>query len=543
LEERVQAVVRELQEGGGKKVLVLEEVHRFAGSRSTGSADVLAMLLPGLRQGRFRLLGCTTHDQLRERLEKDQAALIEMLIRVPMPVVRGEEGCRLLSGLGQELAARHAVEVDAAVTKRAVALAEEQLPHCAMPGSARQLITGAAVTLWFETEMLRSDGERRSSRYWRHVGVPADSTVRPRLDERHLLYELAQNHGIPIGHLDSSVRRKIEGLRDSFARQIFGQDHVLEALDRAVKVALMNLADPRRPRGRLFFLGPPGTGKTECARILAQFLMGSEAALLRFDMSEFQDRSSVSSLLGSSRGLVDSEKGGRLTEPLRENPHRVILLDEIEKAHPDIFHLFLGILDNGECHDQQGGRVSFRHSILIFTSNAGSAGDGDLAQCDRAELVHRLRGTFSEAFLSRLESIVPFGPLTAEARRRVAAYQLGRVREQLLEVHGCELTWDDAVTAIVETPAAGEKGARDILHWIHTQVKPALVDALLDTGGRHVHLRVAGDGVSVSAERMDEPNGCSGGHPGGRTEAATGGTSTGLDEASSREVGAGAPRT
>ena len=242
----------------------------------------------------------------------------------------------------------------------------------------------------------------------------------------------------------------------------------------------------------MFFIGPPGTGKTECAKLLARYLMGREEALLRFDMSEYHERSSISTLLGSDKGLVDSEKGGYLTEPVRQNPHRVILFDEIEKAHPSVFNIFLQILDNGEIHDKRGCLVSFRHAMCIFTSNVGCDRDTDLFDCSRSRIVSRLGEFFRPEFLDRVEAFVPFRSLDASARKSIAILQLQRLQEQMGQTHHIDLEWTNDVPVLACEPPDGESGARHILRWIQSEVKPVLVDALFGVRqDRNVVRRIA----------------------------------------------------
>jgi ATP-dependent Clp protease ATP-binding subunit ClpA len=265
-----------------------------------------------------------------------------------------------------------------------------------------------------------------------------------------------------------------------------------------LKVALRNLSHPQRPRGRLFFLGPPGVGKTECARLLARYVHGHEDAILRLDMSEYQEASSVSTLIGSDKGLVGSEEGGRLTEPVRLNPHQVALLDEFEKAHPNVYNLFLQILDNGEIHDKRGHRISFRHAIGVLTSNAGIAPGTDLRHATRAQTVAALSRVFRPEFLNRIETFTVFEALDAGARRRVLQLQLERFAHQVQAEQALTLSWSEAVLDLAGEPPEGEVGARHVLRWIETELKPVVADALPAAQGsaeRRVHLDVSSEGI------------------------------------------------
>jgi len=306
------------------------------------------------------------------------------------------------------------------------------------------------------------------------------------LGERHVLLALSKLHRIPSEHLDSGVEEKIRDFDRAFHSQIFGQDQVLPVLRDMVKVALMSLADGRCPRGRLFFIGSPGTGKTETATILARHIMGRDDAVLRFDMSGYQEASSVSTLLGSDKGLVDSEQGGQLTEPLRQDPHRVILFDEIEKAHPSVFNIFLQILQNGEIKDRRGCIVSFRHTICLFTSNVGCTASTDLHGWPRSRIVERLSEVFRPEFLDRIESFVAFKPLDASARRSIAESRLIKLRDTLDRVHRTGLVWSPDVLELPTIPPEGEAGGRHVLRWAQLEVAPAVADALQrrDSGGQ-----------------------------------------------------------
>lgn len=501
LEERVQRVLQDIESHGRPAIVVLEDVHVLVGTGASGGGlDLASSLVGPLRRGTLRILGTTTPDAHREVLER-HPALLDQLTAVPVPSPGNAELVGILDGC----AARAAEEFDVTLSAEAVAaaarLAVHHLPHLARPGSAVRLIRQASSRHAFERGMAERAPARGLAPYWSMVGQMPGGAAPP-IGERHVALALARLHGLPLDHLESGVEARIRGFDAAFRKTLFGQDHVLPALRDALKVALHNLSDPDRPRARLFLLGPPGVGKTECARLLARYLLGREDAIVRLDMSEFQEASSVSTLLGSDKGLVGSDEGGRLTEPLRENPHRVVLLDEIEKAHPNVYHLFLQILDNGEIHDKRGRRVSFRHAMLLFTSNAGAEPGSGLVGASRAEIVTRLSRVFRPEFLNRIERFVPFAALDAAARREVVRAQLGRFAAQLREEYRVELTWDDAVLDAVGDPPAGEVGARHVLRWLHDEVRTRVADVLEEAQrlGRAIQFSVeAGKGLHARA--------------------------------------------
>lgn len=482
LELKVERLLGSLPTSEELPVVIVRDVHLLVGNRGESSPDIASLLLPALEAKRIRLLAHATPDWCRERLEQHPAFLQQFRItRVEAADVKLSE--RLLARQSERIAKTYGVTLGEGEVRKAIDLAYRLLPQEALPGAAVALISDAAGQLSFESNMADHDSSRMESAYWKHVGEESRSDARGALSlsSNHLLVSLATRRGIPFDHLDSSAERTASTFAEKFSKHLFGQAHVQEQLTKSVRVALAGLSDQRRPRAQLLFVGPPGTGKTESARLIAEHLMGDADALLRYDMSEFADKASISTLLGSDKGLVGSEEGGRLTEPVRQQPHRVILFDEIEKADRAIFNLFLQILDYGFISDKQGHRVSFRHSILIFTSNAGCQDEGELHTLSRRELSARLQKYFSAEFLDRMDRLIPFHPLNRRARLLAANAQLNNLRNQLLQTHRAELLWNKWVLAAGARAAQGEPGARQIHRWIGDQVKPALASALLSS--------------------------------------------------------------
>jgi len=367
------------------------------------------MLKEPLSHGKFQVIGATTLDEYRERIEKDSAferRFQRIVVREPTI----EETIAILEGLREKLTEHHKIEITDGALGAAARLSERYLSDRFLPDKAIDLVDEAA-------SRLRVDGT-------------GDAVT-----ESEIAALVSQWTGIPAERMLEEERARLASMEEALHARVIDQDEAVRAVAEAVRHSRAGLSDPRRPIGTFLFLGPTGVGKTELAKTLAAFLFGSDAALLRIDMSEYMERHAVARLIGSPPGYIGYEEGGQLTEAVRRRPYQVVLFDEVEKAHPQVMNLLLQLLDEGRLTDGHGRTVDFRNTILIMTSNAGSehfqtdAGEDAIRERVREEL----RKLFRPEFLNRIDETIIFHPLSEAAIERIVDLKIAELNERLAE--------------------------------------------------------------------------------------------------------------
>ena len=477
-EERLQSVIREVREAAGEVLLFLDELHTLVGAGGAeGAIDAGNMLKPPLARGELRVIGATTLDEYRTGVEKDPALERRFSpVYVDEPSV--EETIQILNGLRSRYEEHHGLSIADSAIQAAARLSDRYITGRQLPDKAIDLVDEAASrhvitaeSLTPEMRELRSELDDAAARLdaaaaredyeaaarikqqviavqERHErlraelgeGAPASGQVA----EEDIAAILAQVTGIPVDQLLRDEAERLLHMEEALHERVVGQDAPIAALADAIRRARSGLKDPRRPIGSFIFVGPTGVGKTHLARALAGYLFDDEDALLRLDMSEFQERHTVSRLFGAPPGYVGFEQAGQLTEAVRRRPYRVVLFDEIEKAHPDVFNALLQIMDDGRLTDAHGRVVSFRNTVVILTSNlGGGARQQEIGlvrtrnASEREGLVRSVEGalkrTFRPEFLNRLDDVIVFEPLTEAEVAHIADLMLEEVRERLDE--------------------------------------------------------------------------------------------------------------
>ncbi|MYH41780.1 MAG: AAA domain-containing protein, partial [Chloroflexi bacterium] len=477
-EERLQSVIREVREAAGEVLLFLDELHTLVGAGGAeGAIDAGNMLKPPLARGELRVIGATTLDEYRTGVEKDPALERRFSpVYVDEPSV--DETIQILNGLRSRYEEHHGLSIADSALQAAARLSDRYITGRQLPDKAIDLVDEAASrhvitaeSLTPEMRELRSELDDAAARLdaaaaredyeaaarikqqviavqERHErlraelgeGAPASGQVA----EEDIAAILAQVTGIPVDQLLRDEAERLLHMEEALHERVVGQDAPIAALADAIRRARSGLKDPRRPIGSFIFVGPTGVGKTHLARALAGYLFDDEDALLRLDMSEFQERHTVSRLFGAPPGYVGFEQAGQLTEAVRRRPYRVVLFDEIEKAHPDVFNALLQIMDDGRLTDAHGRVVSFRNTVVILTSNlGGGARQQEIglvrtrSASERDGLVRSVEGalkrTFRPEFLNRLDDVIVFEPLTEAEIARIADLMLEEVRERLDE--------------------------------------------------------------------------------------------------------------
>jgi ATP-dependent Clp protease ATP-binding subunit ClpC len=515
-EERLKKVIDEITEATDDLILFIDELHTVVGAGAAeGAMDASNMLKPALARGELHVIGATTLDEYRKNIEKDPALerrFQPVLVREPTV----DETIEILHGLKDRYEAFHRVRISDEAIVAAAELSDRYIRDRYLPDKAIDLIdqAGARVRLRMKTkddetrgaedELRRLERERDQATaaedYDRAGQLKTDiDTRRGELDERRkgrqrapevtpedIAEIVSRATGIPVSQLTSEERQRLMRLEEELHGRIVGQDEAVTAVAEAVRRSRAGLGDPNRPTGSFLFLGPTGVGKTELARALAEALFGDENLMVRFDMSEFQERHTVSRLVGAPPGYVGYDEAGQLTEQVRRRPYSVLLFDEIEKAHPDVFNILLQILDDGRLTDGQGRTVDFKHAVVIMTSNLGAdriqafAREGGDFDRLKEELMGVLQQSFRPEFINRIDDIIVFRALTDKQIRDIATLQLDRLARRL-RAQRIEATFtEDAVDLLGREGFDPQFGARPLRRTIQRLVENELSRMVLN---------------------------------------------------------------
>jgi ATP-dependent Clp protease ATP-binding subunit ClpC len=526
-EERVRRIIDEITQHSDALVIFIDELHTLvgAGASAEGGMDAGNMFKPALARGELHVMGATTLDEYRKNIEKD-AALARRFqpILVPEPTI--DDAIAILRGLRDRYEAHHQVRYTDEALVAAVELGDRYIADRYLPDKAIDLIDTAGARVRLRTKTPGADRrelEQRladltrdkdqavaSEQYEQASGLRDDiDSVRQqleRLDDDESAVPLvgidevaevvARATGVPVRQLAAEEKDRLLGLEEQLHERVIGQDEAVAAVAEAVRRSRAGLGDPRRPVGSFLFLGPTGVGKTELARALTEALFGADSKMIRLDMSEFAERHTVSRLVGAPPGYVGYDEAGQLTEAVRRRPYSVVLLDEIEKAHPDVFNILLQVLDDGRLTDGQGRTVDFKNTVLIMTSNLGSdlitrrgpalgfgsaetsARDQDQALTE--QLLRRLRDSFRPEFLNRIDEIIVFRQLDQAELREITVLLLGETRRRL-HAQGVLVQFaPGAVDWIADHGYQPEFGARPMRRVIQREVDNPLSKMLLD---------------------------------------------------------------
>jgi ATP-dependent Clp protease ATP-binding subunit ClpA len=458
-EERVKQVVKEL-ENHPDAILFIDEIHTVigAGATSGGAMDASNLLKPALASGTLRCMGSTTYKEFRQHFEKDRA-LVRRFQKIDVNEPTIEDTIKILKGLKSYYEDFHKLRYTNDAIKAAVELSARYITDRKLPDKAIDIIDEAGAS-----QMLLPESRRKKT-----IGLKEVEAV------------VAKIARIPPKSVSKSDTEALKQLNDDLKRAVYGQDDAIEQLSAAMKMSRAGLRDPNKPIGCYLFSGPTGTGKTETARQLA-LTMGIE--LLRFDMSEYMERHTVSRLIGAPPGYVGFDQGGLLTDAVDQHPHCVVLLDEIEKAHPDVFNILLQVMDHGVLTDSNGKKVDFRNVVLIMTTNAGASdaqrnaiGFGRGKQDD--EVDEALKRLFTPEFRNRLDAVVQFKSLTQDIIRQVVLKFVMQLEAQLADRHVTIETTDEATDWLAKNGFDELYGARPLARVIQEHIKKPLADEIL----------------------------------------------------------------
>jgi ATP-dependent Clp protease ATP-binding subunit ClpC len=555
-EERMVRLLQEIQQDG-QIILFIDEIHTLLGAGSaTGSLDAANILKPLLAKGEIQTIGATTYDEYRDYIEEDSALTRRFQpIGVEEPTL--EQATKILTHLGKSYEKFHGVRYDRGALELAASLAQRYITERKLPDAAIDLIDEAASYV----KISRAKTETPQSKLQHqldHIALAKEQAIdqqeydqaftlrrqeqqlRQRLDKQvantkqpsrrslpavrkqDIAQVLSNWLNIPTQELDQSETQNLIQLEDKLHQRIVGQDEAINLVSRSLRRSRVGLANNRRPIASFMFMGPSGVGKTETARALAEAMFGGSEALIKINMSEYMERYSVSNLIGSPAGYIGYEEGGKLTEMVRRKPYSVVLFDEIEKAHPDIFNIMLQVLEDGELVDAKGRSVDFRNTIIIFTSNLGAefmaqkgrigfsaSGSMDELQEQVSQqpdgqiyerLMDNLKQNFRPEFLNRLSGIVVYRSLTAKQTRQIARLMIADVEERL-KSRKIKLKVDPAVYQYLSQHGVSQDmGVRPMQRVIEREIEDSITDKLLDNSvqkGQVIDITIIDEAIIV----------------------------------------------
>ena len=555
-EERIKAVMNEVRRAKNV-ILFIDELHTLVGAGGAeGAIDAANVLKPSLSRGEIQCIGATTMDEYRKYIEKD-GALERRFQTIMVNPPSKEQTLEILKGLRDRYEAHHRVRITDVALEKSVELSSRYITGRVQPDKAIDVIdeSGARIRLKSMTKppdlagieaqieklqiekdeaVKNADYERAAElrdkadtlrlkkeelqQTWRERATEADGVV----DEEVVAEVVSKMTGVPLTRLEKEEAQRLLELENELHKRVVSQDEAIKAVAKSIRRARSGLKDPRRPMGSFIFAGPSGVGKTLLSKALAEFMFGDEEALIQMDMSEYMEKHNVSRLIGAPPGYVGYEEGGQLTERIRRRPYAVVLLDEIEKAHPDVFNMLLQIMEEGHLTDSFGRRVDFRNTVLILTTNIGaemikSKGGFGFAKRDEETTYEKMKDMlhkeveryFRPEFLNRLDDIIVFKSLTRNDLVSIVDYELRKVRKRLAEEHGLELELtEEARQFLIDKGYNPDFGARPLRRAIEQHIEDPISEDILRGAYKGlkkvtVSLKVDGDNKHLFFEGKD----------------------------------------
>ena len=554
-EERMKKLIREVKTAGNI-ILFLDELHTIIGAGGAeGAIDASNILKPSLARGEMQLIGATTLTEYRKYIEKD-AALERRFQPVTVEEPTEDECIRILEGLKEKYEAHHDVEIEEDALKAAVHMSCRYINDRFLPDKAIDVLDESCSKVKLRgfkvpenivgTEIRCGKLEQEKEAALKAGDIEKASELHREQKEEEKKLEQAKKRfnkknekkkvpvteedvadvismwtRIPVTRLNESESERLKKLDKTLEKRVIGQEEAIQALSKAVKRGRVGLKDPARPIGSFLFLGPTGVGKTELSKALAEALFGNEEDMIRVDMSEYMEKHSVSKMIGSPPGYVGHEDGGQLSEKVRRNPYSVILFDEIEKAHPDVFNILLQVLDDGHITDSQGRKVDFRNTVIIMTSNAGAKAIiepkklGFTQQEDqkadykrmKANVMDEVKQLFRPEFLNRIDEIIVFHPLNEDNMKKIVGLMCKEVVQRAKEQLEITLVVRDSVKKyIVETGSDKKYGARPLRRAVQSQLEDKLAEALLNgeiKRGDHVEAGISKKEIKFTVREIN----------------------------------------